>query len=76
MKPGDVVFVHAFKGGVVQAIGQRNEGIRLEQAENPLVENQSLVKAERWRLRAAGAAVGRWAAEGMIIFSVAVAVAN
>jgi hypothetical protein len=35
-----------------------DEGIFLEQAENPLVEDQPLIEAERWGLGAAGAAGG------------------
>ena len=55
VKAGDVVFVHALKGGVLQAFGEGNEGIFLEQAENPLVEDQPLIEAERGSLGAAGA---------------------
>ena len=64
MKPRYVVFVHAFKRGVMQAIGQRDEGIRLEQAENPLIQNQPLVETQRGRLRSAGAAAGGWRGGG------------
>ena len=64
METRDVVFVHAFQRGVVQAIGQRDERIRLEQTKNPLVQSQPLVEAQRGRLRAAGAAAGGWRGGG------------
>ena len=61
----DVVLVHAFLAGVLQAFGEGDEGIFLEQAENPLIENQPLIEAERgaWGRRARRLGVG--AAGGM-----------
>ena len=56
VKSRDVVFVHALKGGVLQAFGEGNEGIFLEEAENPLIEDQPLIEAERGGLGPAGAA--------------------
>ena len=64
IKPGNVVFVHALKRGVVQAFCQRAEGISREQAENPLMEDQALVTPQGGRLRFAGSANGGWGGGG------------